>query len=72
MWGSAEKKRFDFRVATQERERAIRILEAMLLRCKYTGEDLDRELFYELQDVIAGRQTSVGIDLTDSVQLSFG
>ena len=45
---------FDYRLAVRERERAMRLLEAMLNRAARSGEDLDNELLHHLQALISG------------------
>ena len=45
---------FDFRLAVRERERAIRLIEAMLNRSARSGENLDREMLDQLRALAAG------------------
>ena len=45
---------FDFRLAVHERERAARLIEAMLNRSVRLGEDIDREMLDQLQALLAG------------------
>ena len=49
---------FDFRLAVRERERAIRLIEAMLNRSARSGEDIDRQMLDELQALVAGCEQS--------------
>lgn len=72
MQASAQRRRFDFREANQERKQAMRALEAMMLRHVYAGEELDRAAMLDLLAVATGREPAVGIDLADSVHLSLG
>ena len=51
---AAEKNSFDFRIAVRERERAIRLIEAMMSRSAYSGEELDRESLQQLLDTVSG------------------
>ena len=46
--------RFDFRLAVCERERAARLVEAMLNRSARLGEAVDREMLDRLQALVAG------------------
>ena len=47
---------FDFRLAVRERERAIRLLEAMLNRSARSGEEPDGEMIAQLQALVAGME----------------
>ena len=63
MAGIAEQgnRRFDFRLAARERERAIRILEGLLRRTADSGEEPDKHSVSELQAVITGQQRALPI-----------
>ncbi len=45
---------FDFRLAVRERERAIRLIEAMLNRSARSGEAIDREMLDKLRALVDG------------------
>jgi hypothetical protein len=49
-------RRFDFRAAVIERERAIRALEALLHQSTESGEEPDRQVVSELIAMITGRR----------------
>jgi hypothetical protein len=49
---ASDTKRFDFRLAVRERERAIRLIEAMLNHSARSGEDIERETLDELRALV--------------------
>lgn len=53
---AVEKDSFDFRIAVRERERAIRLLEAMVSRSVYSGGAVDRESLQQLQATVSGHR----------------
>ncbi len=56
MWGPGRQTRFDFRIAMDERDRAIRELERMLVRSIETGEKPDEDHVAALNAVILGTE----------------
>lgn len=56
---------FDFRLAVRERERAIRLIEAMLNRSARSGEELDLEMLDWLQARVAGLESHVTVVLPE-------
>ena len=53
---AAQENSFDFRIAVRERERAMRLLEAMVTRSGRSGEDIDRELLERLLATVSGHR----------------
>jgi len=45
---------FDFRLAVRERQRAIRLIEAMLNRSARSGEEIDSAMLAQLQALAVG------------------
>ncbi len=58
---------FDFRLAVHERERAARLLEAMLNRSARLGEDIDREMLDKLRVLVAGCEEARTVALPELV-----
>ena len=56
---------FDFRLAVRERERAIRLIEAMLNRSARLGEDIDREMLDQLRALAAGWERHSVVTLSE-------
>ena len=56
---------FDFRLAVRERERAIRLIEAMLNRSARSGEAIDREMLDQLRALVDGAERPTTVILPE-------
>ena len=56
---------FDFRLAVRERQRAIRLIEAMLNRSARSGEAIDREMLDQLRALVDGGEQPTTVILPE-------